>query len=171
MQGWEDPSQIEPAWKTGQMGGPIPQAVKKNPATNQLWRLNPLQWNDIAVYPMLYIAFPSWTLLEEAFGSKIIGGLFLAGHAALHGSEVWFQTITGGPTSIAAPYAGDHREISCHEFTHWMMHLLCLRSHIRDGNLPRFIVEGLAEYTGGSIVGITEWNKRAFTRAQGAPSQ
>ncbi len=165
MDGWEDPSRVEPAWKTGQISGPIPQVVKKDPATSQLWRLNPLRWNGIEAYPLLYIAFSSRTLLAQGLGTTSIGGMLIPGSAALPGSEVWFQAITGVPMSIAAP-ASDGLLVAYHELAHWMTYLVCAQKHADGRRLPEFIVEGIAVYTAATSIGVAGWNDYASDWAE-----
>jgi len=155
---WEDPSQIEPAWKTGQLG-PIPQVLKKNPETNQLWRLNPLSWEGIEIYSLLYIAFPNRILLAQAFGDALVQGVWIPGSAARSGSEVWLLALTGVPMSIAAP-AVDGMLVAWHELAHWMTYLVCVRDAVSWPNLPLFLTEGIAVYTSTSLVGVTNRQQR-----------
>jgi hypothetical protein len=164
MDGWENPALVEPAWKSGKTG-PVPQVVKKNPPTQELWRLNPLRWEGIEVYPLLYIAFPNRVLLAQAVGSTSTAAVWIPGSAAIAGSQVWFQALTGVPMSLAAP-AWDGELTSCHELAHWMTYLVCLRNGIAMGNLPLFIVEGIAEYSTASEFGITGWKRSAAAWAQ-----
>ena len=154
MQGWEDPASNESAWKTGQATGAIPQVLKKDPATNQLWRLNPLEWYNIESYSMLYIAFPSRILLAQAFGSTTYGGVWIRGSAAIAGSAVWYQSITGVPMSITAP-AHDGMLTMWHELAHWMTYLVCVRDTVPMYRLPLLIVEGMAEYTTTTFTGLS----------------
>lgn len=156
MLGWEDPSSNESAWKTGQATGAIPQVIKKDPETNQLWRLNPLEWCGIESYSVLYIAFPNRILLAQAFGWTSIGGVWITGSAARAGSEVWYQALTGVPMSITAP-AYDGMLVTWHELAHWMTHLVCVRDGYR--RLPLLIVEGMAEYTEASFAGLSGGGK------------
>jgi len=155
MDGWEDPASVEPAWKTGQ-SGPIPQVVKKDPASGVLWRLNPLRWDGIDVYSLLYIAFPDRVLMAQAFGTLSWGGLWIGGSAAARGTEVWFQALTGVPMSIAVP-AVDADLAAHHELAHWMTYLVCVRDHVRMSGLPEFIIEGIARYTEASLAGVSGW--------------
>ncbi len=165
MQGWEDPSLNESAWKTGQTTGPIPQVIKKDPNTNQLWRLNPLEWEGIEVYSLLYIAFPNRILLAQAFGSTSIGGVWIPGSSAISGSEVWYQALTGVPMSITAP-AYDGILTMWHEFAHWMTYLVCLRDDVSMYLLPLLIAEGIAEYTVASFIGLSERRQYAAAWAR-----
>jgi len=159
MEGWEDPASVEPAWKTGQ-SGPIPQVIKKDAASGTLWRLNPLIWEDMDIYPMLYIAFPSRALIAQAFGTVSWGGVWIAGNAAMRGSEVWFQALTGVPMSITAP-AVDGAITAVHELAHWMTYLVCVRDNVSMSALPEFIIEGIAKYTEASFLGVSGWKRYA----------
>jgi|GEM_PF-1825363 hypothetical protein len=156
MAGWADPASNESAWKTGKTTGVIPQVIKKNPATNRIWRLNPLIWEEIETYPILFIAFPTRTLLAQAFGSTTTGGVWMRGGAALAGSAVWYQSITGVPLSITAPITDGMLTI-WHEFGHWMTYLVCSREDApTDSSLPLLLREGIAEYTESYFVGLSE---------------
>jgi hypothetical protein len=155
MEGWEDPANNESAWKTGKTTGAIPQVVKKNPATNQLWRLNPLSWEGIEAYSMLFIAFPTRTLLAQAFGNTAHSGVWIRGGAAIAGSAVWYQSITSVPMSITAPITDGMLTI-WHEFGHWMTYLVCSRDNtVMSSSLPSLLKEGIAEYTESYFVGLS----------------
>ncbi|MBE0635190.1 hypothetical protein IH601_04275, partial [Candidatus Bipolaricaulota bacterium] len=152
MLGWEDPASNEPAWKTGHQGS-IPQVIKKDPSTSQLWRLNPLEWEDTETYAVLYIAFPNRILLAQAFGSISIGGRLNFGGGASLGSARWYLSIAGVPISITAP-AYDALRTAWHELAHWMTSLVCHRDQIVANHLPLLIEEGIANYTQSSLVGV-----------------
>jgi len=164
MEGWENPAAVEPAWRTGATG-PVPQVVKKDPPTDTLWRLNPLIWEGVETYPMLIIAFPTRELLAQAMGSTAWGGVWIPGNAAIPGSEVWYQGMTGVPQSISVPYQ-DAAIVTWHEIAHWLTYLVCLRERIYMGWLPDLVVEGIAEYTATSLVGVDGWKQYAASWAQ-----
>ncbi len=157
MEGWEDPASVEPAWKTGQPG-PIPQVIKKGAASGTLWRLNPPGWEGHG--HLLYIAFSRRALTAQAFGTVSWGGVWIAGNAAMRGSEVWFQALTGVPMSITAP-AVDGEIAAVHELAHWMTYLVCVHDDVNMSALPEFIVEGIAKCTEASFVAVSGWKRYA----------
>lgn len=164
MVGWENPAGVEPAWKTGDRG-PIPQMFKKDAATGEMWRLNPLMWEDMYVYSLLYIAFPSRTLLAQALGTTAIGGVWIYGNRAYRESAVWLQALTGVPMSIVAPFT-DGMIIAWHEIAHWMTFLVCERDAVPFCRLPEFIVEGIAEYSSAQMIQVDGWKHTAAAWAE-----
>ncbi len=154
MLGWEDPASNESAWKTGRATGAVPQVLKKNPATHEMWRLNPLTWEEIETYPVLFIAFPTRTLLAQAFGTTAYGGVWIPGASVIPGSAVWYQSMTDVPLSITAPIS-DGALIIWHELAHWMTYMVCSRDDVSMYSLPQLLTEGISEYTESYFIGLS----------------
>ena len=148
---WENPSLNPRHFGSSK----VSQVLKRNPATGEMWRLNPLRWGDEETHPLLLILFPDAETMAEATRKTTLGGFL---YESGLGSKVWFQGLTDVPRSIFC-LAGDVRVLR-HELAHWMTSVSLGWPGYLAACIPDYVMEGIADHT-AEILGGTAYSQQS----------
>lgn len=140
------------------------------PTASVMWAIPLPSWQGENILPLTLIGMPSHTLLQSlvgnlagaAFSSRRIGRTVLSLNPDPSLSLLMIRS-----DSVVFDYNSPRlRHVLYHEFSHWLIHLLCQRHGLSPQGVPSLLNEGFADYTAHKLSRDTSWRYTAAVWAE-----